>query len=253
MGTDPLLAERERTGRELRARQMAIRTLDESGVPFLIGGMYAFAAFTGIYRDTKDLDVHVRPQDANRALEVLEAAGWRSERSDERWLYKAFLGEYFVDIIFSSGNGAAVVDDEWFAHAKKAELFGEQCLISPAEEQMWMRAFVNERERFDGADFNHLLLRAGPTLDWTRLLRRFAPYWELLFGHLMMFRFVYPSETHIVPRWVMDELLSRTAAALASGPSEEKVCRGTLISQSMYTVDVQEWGFLDGRDWARGR
>ena len=49
---------------------------------------------------------------------MLETDGWRTERTDEVWLYKAFKGEYFVDFIFSSGNGVAVVDDEWFDHAK---------------------------------------------------------------------------------------------------------------------------------------
>lgn len=253
MGTDASLAERIRTTAELRARRNAIEMLGAADVPFLIGGMYAFAAFTGIYRDTKDLDLHVRPCDAERALEVLEDAGWRSERHEEEWLYKAYRGDYFVDLIFRSGNGVAEVDDEWFAHAPRVVLFDMPCRVAPAEEQMWMRAFVNERERFDGADFNHLLLRAGLWLDWRRLLRRFDPYWELLLGHLMMFRFAYPSETDLVPDWVMEELLERTREAMRAGPSDERVCRGTLISQVMYTVDVQEWGFEDGREWDRRR
>lgn len=253
MGTDATIAERDRSHGELYARRLAVRTLKEGNVPFLVGGMYAFAAFTGIYRDTKDLDLHIKPEDAERILKVFEAAGWRTERCDEQWLYKVYLGEYLVDLIFCSGNGVAEVDDEWFTNAKRTELFGEECLIAPAEEQMWMRAFVNERERFDGADFNHLLLRASPQLDWGRLMRRFNDYWELLLGHLMMFRFAYPSETALVPEWVMTELLSRTAKAMKSGPMAEKVCRGTLISSAMYTVDVQEWGFIDGREWDRCR
>ena len=99
---------------EINARARAIEVLLDAGVPFVVGGAYAYATYTGIYRDTKDLDLFPRKRDALRALEVLEKDGWRTERADEVWLYKAFKGEYFVDFIFSSGNGVAAVDDEWF-------------------------------------------------------------------------------------------------------------------------------------------
>jgi len=248
MGTDVSIAEKDRHVSELRARKQAVQVLKEGGVPFLLGGMYAFAKFTGIYRDTKDLDLHLKPSDVERAAEVFEAAGWRASRHDEDWIYKAYLGDYFVDLIFCSGNGIAVIDDEWFTHAKETDFYGESCLVAPAEEQMWMRAFVNERERFDGADFNHLLLRTGDQLDWPRLMRRFDRYWELLLAHLMMFRFSYPSETRLIPDWVMHELMARTTAGMEPGRTVEKVCRGTLISRAMYTVDINEWGFADGRE-----
>src|SRR6185295_1831753 len=102
----------------------AIEVLTRAGVPFVVGGAYAYFAYTGIYRDTKDLDLFPRKADALWALDVLEQDGWRTERTDEVWLYKAFKGEYFVDFIFSSGNGVATVDDEWFAHAQPGVVFG---------------------------------------------------------------------------------------------------------------------------------
>ncbi len=118
LGIDAALAERDRAPDEINARARAIGLLLDAGVPFVVGGAYAYATYTGIYRDTKDLDLFPRKRDAGRALEVLELDGWRTERTDEVWLYKAFKGEYFVDFIFSSGNGVAVVDDEWFEHAQ---------------------------------------------------------------------------------------------------------------------------------------
>jgi hypothetical protein len=44
---------------------------------------------------------------------------------------------------------------------------------------IWSKAFVMERERFDGADVAHLLRSMGPRLDWDRILRRFDRYWEV--------------------------------------------------------------------------
>jgi len=249
MGTDAALAERERTADEINARGRAMGLLLDAGVPFVVGGAYAYATFTGIYRDTKDLDLFPRKADALRALEVLEKDGWRTERTDEVWLYKAFKGEYFVDFIFSSGNGVAVVDDEWFQYAKTATIFGHDCLVAPAEEMIWSKAFVVERERYDGADVNHLILKAGREMDWERLMRRFDRYWEVLLSHLMMFRFAYPSERDVVPDWVMAELMRRTLDSVREGRWEEKLCRGNLVSKVNYHVDIHQWGFRDGRAW----
>jgi hypothetical protein len=249
MGTDATLAEREREPDEINARARAVGLLHEAGVPFVVGGAYAYATYTGIYRDTKDLDLFPRKPDAIRALEVLEKDGWRTERPDEVWLYKAYKGDYFVDFIFSSGNGVATVDDEWFTHAKKATIFGYECLIAPAEEMIWSKAFVTERERYDGADINHLILKAGREMDWDRILRRFDRYWEVLLSHLMMFRFAYPCERDLVPTWLMTELMSRTLDTLKEGNWDERLCRGTLISKVNYIVDINHWGYRDGRSW----
>jgi hypothetical protein len=114
---------------------------------------------------------------------------------------------------------------------------------------IWSKAFVNERERYDGSDVNHLLLKAGRQMDWERMMRRFDRYWEVLFSHLMMFRYAYPSERDVVPDWVMAELLSRTLDTVREGNWEELICRGNLISRVNYHVDIHHWGFRDGRLW----
>ena len=65
-------------------------------------------------------------------------------------------------MIFSSGNGVATVDDEWFAHAPEGEVLGLPVRLVPAEEMIWSKAFIMERERFDGADIMHCSSRAAP-------------------------------------------------------------------------------------------
>ena len=54
----------------------AMRAFDDAKVPFLVGGAYAYARYTGIERHTKDFDVFVRPEDVDRALEVFLQKGW---------------------------------------------------------------------------------------------------------------------------------------------------------------------------------
>lgn len=249
LGTDQSLAEKLRGQDELSARARAIDVLQEAGVPFLVGGAYAYCNYTGIFRDTKDLDLFPKKEDAARALDVLAADGWETERRDEVWIYKAYKGEYFVDLIFSSGNGVAIVDDEWFQHAPVGTAFGRKVLLVPAEEVIWSKAFICERERYDGGDVNHLLRAVGDRLDWDRLLRRFDRYWEVLFAHLTKFRFAYPSERSKIPEWVMVEMMDRTLATLREGDWKQPICRGPLISRVNYEVDVREWGYHNGRHW----
>jgi hypothetical protein len=234
---------------ELGARAYAIQLLSDAGVPFLVGGAYAFAHYTGIYRDTKDLDLFIRKRDADQALVVLGQNGYRTESNVHGWLHKAFWDDFLVDIIFASGNGITIVDDGWFEHAVSAQMLGCACKVPPAEEIFWSKAFVLERERFDGAELTHLLLKVGKSFDWPRLLQRFDRYWEILLAHLMFFRFAYPADRDIVPEWLMRELLSRASSSVEEGNWAQKLCRGRLISHVSYEVDMEEWGYQDGRVW----
>ena len=228
----------------------ALRVLSQAKVPYLLGGAYALAHYTGVIRHTKDLDLFVRPADAPRALGVLRHAGYHTEMTFSHWLGKAFSGEDFVDVIFSSGNGLCRVDDEWFAHAVAMEVGG--ALLCPAEELLWQKAYIMERERFDGADINHLLRARGPQLDWDRVLRRFGPHWQLLLGHLILFGFVYPSERECIPAAVTEGLLNRWRDEMGRGAVEEKICQGPLLSRMQYLSDTEHWGYEDPRLPPRG-
>src|SRR4051812_12603852 len=88
----------------------AVQLLNDHDVPFLVGGAYALAHYTGIVRHTKDFDVFTTEADAHRALRVFREAGYRTELTFSHWLGKVYHGEDFVDVIFSSGNGVARVD-----------------------------------------------------------------------------------------------------------------------------------------------
>jgi hypothetical protein len=222
----------------------ALLALNADGVPYLVGGAVALAAYGGIRRNTKDLDLFVRPGDAQRVLEVLENAGLHTELPFPHWLGKAYCdAEHVVDIIFNAGNGAAPVDSEWFAYARPAVVMGVPVAICPPEETLWSKAFVMERERFDGADIAHLLLSSAESLDWNRLLSRFGDNWRVLYAHLLLFGFAYPDEAHHLPRRVMRELAERLEREESRPPPTEHVCKGTLLSREQYLPDLERgWG-----------
>src|SRR5207244_4766554 len=126
------------------------------------------------------------------------------------------------DIIFCSGNGACPVDDAWFLHATTGEVLGAGVQLVPVEEMIWQKAFIMERERFDGADVNHLIRACGQQLDWERLLARFGPNWRVLLAHLVLFGFAYPSEREAVPEAVLQDLTYRLFNSPAA-PETERV------------------------------
>ncbi len=237
----------ERAERE--AHRRALRLLQEQGFEPMVGGAYALKTHSGVWRDTKDLDIFLRKDCIERALETLEAAGYRTEVTDPLWIAKAFQGPWFVDLIFSSGNGIAVVDDQWRRRAATADVLGIPALIVPAEEMIWSKAFIQERERFDGADIHHLLRCKGRALDWEHLLGRFGErYWEVLLVHLITFRFAFPSDKDQVPAWVMHELIGRMREREEEGASPERICRGTLLSRQQYLHETNVLGYRDARE-----
>jgi hypothetical protein len=239
----------ESTEDEFPGYRRGLNLLADEGVPFLAGGALAVAAYAAIRRDTKDLDVFVREQDLPRVLEVLAGAGFRIEVPYPHWLAKAHADQHFVDVIFSSGNGIARVDEEWFEYARPATVFGTPVLLCPPEETIWSKAFVMERERFDGADVTHLLLACGADLDWDRLLRRFGEHWPVLLSHLVLFGYVYPAEAARIPDRILDGLvarLRRERGGLREKDASPPVCRGPLLSREQYLPDMSR-GWRDGR------
>jgi Nucleotidyl transferase of unknown function (DUF2204) len=225
----------------------ALARLIESEVPFLIGGAYALERYTGIARNTKDLDVFLRPEDLEPVLAALSPIGCGTDVPFPHWLAKAFTAEGVIDFIFSSGNGVARVDDEWFEYAVETEILGFRVKLCPPEETIWSKALIMERERYDGADVAHLLRALGPQLDWTRLLRRFGEHWRVLFSHLVLFGFIYPGERWRIPADVMRDLIARLSAEVHASHPDERLCYGTMLSRAQYLHDLGAWGYRDSR------
>jgi hypothetical protein len=228
-----------------------LHVLSDAGVPFLVGGSHAFLEYTGIVRTTKDFDLFLRRADLDRAMEALGAAGYRTELTFPHWLGKAWQHDDFVDLVFNSGNGICVVDDDWFDHAVETQVLGMPVKIVPCEELLWQKSFVMERERFDGADIMHILRSGADRLDWDRLIERFGERWALLYTYLVFFSFVYPSDAHRLPAAVLDDLAARHAAS-RNAPSPERVCQGTLVSRAQYLTDIGQYGYADARLIPRG-
>jgi hypothetical protein len=224
----------------------SVAALYAAEVPFLIGGAYMVEVCGGVSRSTKDFDLYVRPKHVDAALRALARAGYKTELTFPHWLAKGTYDGDILDLIFRAGNGLCEVDDSWFDRARDDELLGVPVKLCAPEEMIWMKAYIMERERFDGADIAHILRCCAADIDWPHLVRRFGPDWRVLLSHLVLFGYIYPGERTLIPAAVMEELITRLRSeATTAGP--ERLCRGTLLSRQQYLVDIQEWGFRDAR------
>jgi len=233
--------------------QNVMQLLERRRIKFLIGGAYALGYYTGVARDTKDFDLMLRPRDVPLALRTCQNAGYAAEFVFTHWLAKVWSANAFIDIIFRAGNGLGEVDDVWFSAAPAAEIFGIAAKIAPPEELIWQKAFIMERERFDGADIIHLLASCATRINWKYLIERFGPDWRVLLSHLILFGFAFPSKRDLIPTAVIEELSARLRKELAESPLALPLCNGTLLSRLQYLSDITSGGFIDARTTGRCR
>lgn len=232
-----------------------LRKLNKHEFSYLVGGAAAFGEYTGIYRDTKDFDIFCTKKEAGRIIAFIKKEEYNTAIPFPWWIAKIYQEDAYIDIIYHSGNSLCPVDDLWFDNANRATVFGIPVKLVPAEEMIWQKAFVQSRERFDGADIYHILLKRGRQLDWKRLLSRMEKHWEILFAHIINFRYIYPSEKDIVPPWLLDDLTKRFTESSKDHPQREKICRGTILSIGSnesftdYKTDIEKWGFKDMRKY----
>jgi hypothetical protein len=233
---------------EREVYKSALRALNEHAVPYVVAGAYAIYEHTGIYRETKDLDVFVEPRYVLDAMTALKAAGFRSRLEQPHWLAKGIVGKHFVDIIYGMGNGMAVIDRAWYQHSRPAILAATPVRVAPAEELLWHRLFIHERHRQDMADIVHLIACVGSRMDWRRIVDKTGEHWPLLLAQLLMFSYVYPEMRGNVPEWVQMELVERARLDTARPRSGDPVTRGTLVSRFSFAIDVHEWKLRDLRE-----
>jgi hypothetical protein len=115
------------------ALKRAAAALRDADIPFLLGGSLASWARGG--PETRhDLDLIIKPEDAERALEALREAGMRPERPPEDWLLKAWDGDTLVDLIYCPKG--LPVNDELIARGEELSVLGMDIRVMALEDVM---------------------------------------------------------------------------------------------------------------------
>jgi hypothetical protein len=221
-----------------------LRLFNDERIPYAVSGAFALHEHTGIWRDTKDLDLFLSEQDMPHAFAVLESERLAPKVYDPVWLSKAHSGDYFIDLITAMSNGVIRVHRDWIERAKVTDVLGVPAKVLAAEELIASKLFVTRRERFDGADLVHVIHGKAGELDWTRILELTGEHWMMLLWALLLYQYVYPSQSRFVPRALWDDLLGRLRGEL-DHPKPGATFRGSLIDEKMFAIDTEEWGMAD--------
>jgi predicted nucleotidyltransferase len=143
--------------------------LDASRVRYGLFGGVASAAY-GRPRWTEDIDVFVRPQDADAVLQVLEPEGFAVERTNPAWIFKAFRDQIQVDVIFKT-RGTIYFDERMVERCRRVRFEGVEVSAIAPEDLVVIKAVVHDEES-PRHWHDALGILAVNELDWDYFLDR---------------------------------------------------------------------------------
>ena len=146
-----------------------VAAVEHEGLPYLAIGGLASAVY-GRPRPTKDIDLFVKPDDAERCVKTLEAAGFRTENPKEDWLLKAYKDDVLVDVIFRVHN-SIYLDEDMLARARRHDLKGQTVRVVPPEDFIVMQACTHSEDT-PHYWYNALTVIASTDIEWEYVLRR---------------------------------------------------------------------------------
>jgi hypothetical protein len=154
----------------------AAAALRDAELDFALAGSVACWA-RGAPQSRNDLDFLVKPEDAERALEALVAAGMRADRPPEGWLLKAWDpaedgSETLVDLIF----GPRGIDDVG-AVLDRSELLPVAALDLPVvhlDDVMVMKLHAFDEHACDFAGILAIARAVREQVDWKDVRARTA-------------------------------------------------------------------------------
>ena len=214
----------------------AIRATRKTGARFLLGGAFGLAGYTGRWRNTKDLDFFVLPNDKDKIVDALTKIGFEDYHDtlayDRGWIYRSVCNDVIVDVIWQTPNRRAVVDEEWFKRGRPVVLRDEKLEVIPAEELLSIKLYVLQRDRCDWPDLINLLYRTVDSLDWDHVLKRLGNDRGLLGGLLQVFNWVAPAEAKQIPERI-----------------RKQFCLPDITSSDLQLPDSARKALLDSRPW----
>jgi hypothetical protein len=170
--------------REIEATlKKAAAALRDAEIPFALGGSLAAWARGGP-ESCNDLDVMVREQDAERALEALAQAGMRPERPPEGWLLKAWDGDVLVDVIHHMLG--TTISDEVLEGADEMNVFSITMRVLALEDVISSKLLALNDHHLDYEPVLAIARAVREQVDWREVRARTgrSPYARAFFSLL---------------------------------------------------------------------
>jgi Uncharacterised nucleotidyltransferase len=166
--------------RLIDALKVAVAALRERGIPFMLGGSMAAWARGGP-EPKKDIDLMLKPADAQSALEALVQAGMRAERPPEDWLLKAYREDVLVDLIF--GPSGIEMNDETLARAETIRVMALDTPVMAIEDMLVTMLCALDEHSLDYGPLVAIARSLREQVNWPDLRARTAnsPYARAFF------------------------------------------------------------------------
>jgi Uncharacterised nucleotidyltransferase len=144
----------------------AAAALQEQGIPFVLGGGLGCWARGGP-PSSNDIDLMVKPEDAERAQEALAEAGMRPESPPEQWLLKAYDGEILVDVIFEPSGMR--IDDEVIARGDELSVMAMEMRVMNLTDILITKLMALDEHSADYGDLILITRSLREQIDWPRM------------------------------------------------------------------------------------
>jgi len=153
----------------LEAMKEAGGILNDAEVPWVLGGGLACWARGGPETE-HDVDILVKPEDAERAETAFAAAGLKTDRPPEGWLVKAWVGDVLVDVIFHPQDGP--VDDDLLARAEELEVFAMRMKVARLEDVLTQKVLALSEQQPDFSSVLELARSLREQVAWQEVRER---------------------------------------------------------------------------------
>ena len=164
----------------LETLKLAAAALRDAEVPFVLGGGLAIWARGGPETE-HDVDFFVKSGDADRAVEALGQAGFRTEDPPEGWLYKAWRRGILVDVIYKPSG--VRVDDEFLDRAEVLEVHAVRMPVMQAEDVLVTKLLAMKEHELDYDQVLEIARSVREQIDWAEVRARTngSPYAKAFF------------------------------------------------------------------------
>ena len=214
-------------GEQWQVYERVMREAQRRGIQFALGGAVALGTYSGRWRNTKDVDLYICPDDREAMVDAMTEVGLKDYFDvlpyDRKWIYRGHVENTIVDAIWSMANYRAQVDKDWISCGPVTQCGDLQVHVLPAEELIWSKIYVMQRERCDWPDILNILHAVGPSLDWEHLLQSLGDDYRLLSGVLSVFSWMDPAVACQLPAAVWQKTRLPRPGSVAKGVAEQRV------------------------------
>jgi hypothetical protein len=158
----------------LEATRRAAAVLRDNEIQFALAGGLAVYARGGPPTE-HDADLLLCADDADRALELLAGAGFRTERPPEGWLHKAFdENGAMIDLIFAP-NGRPEVVPQVLERADELEVYAITVKVMSVTDVVASKLLTLKEHEVDYQDVLEVTRACREQIDWDLLARTTEP------------------------------------------------------------------------------